>query len=113
MSPDRPSNAPHTSLSSEVRPTGLTLEAGIPICQTDLPLDWYQEEFRPYAEEYLALPDRTPETVLPWLDRYVLPAMEHFGDELLLLLLERRGLPRQSLRLNGRHALRELSVLLF
>jgi len=85
MSPDRPSNAPSTSLSSEVRPTGLTLEAGIPICQTDLPLDWYQEEFRPYAEEYLALPDRTPETVLPWLDRYVVPAIEHFGDELLLL----------------------------
>jgi len=85
MSPDRPSNAPSTSLSSEVRPTGLTLETGIPICQTDLPLDWYQEEFRPYAEEYLALPDRTPGTVLPWLDRYVVPAIEHFGDELLLL----------------------------
>ena len=65
--------------------TGISLEAGIPICQTDLPLDWYQEEFRPYAEEYLALPDRTPETVLPWLDRYALPALDHFGDELLLL----------------------------
>ena len=55
MSPNRPSNAPSTSLSSEVRPTGLTLETGIPICQTELPLDWYQEEFRPYAEDYLAL----------------------------------------------------------
>ncbi len=72
----RPGGVPHT---------GLTLETGIPICQTDLPLDWYQEEFRPYAEEYLALPDRTPETVLPWLDRYVLPAIDHFGDELLML----------------------------
>ena len=57
----------------------------IPICQTDLPLDWYQAEFKPYAEEYLALPDRKPETVLPWLDRYAIPAMEHFGDSLLLL----------------------------
>ena len=68
-----------------IRSTGLTLETGIPICQTDLPLDWYQEEFKPYAEEYLALPDRNPETVLPWLDRYTLPALDHFGDELLLL----------------------------
>ena len=39
----------------------------MPICQTDLPLDRYQEEFRPYAEEYLALPDRLPTTVLPWM----------------------------------------------
>ena len=65
--------------------TGLTLRPGVPICQTDLPLDWYQEEFRPYAEEYLALPDRTPESVLPWLDSYVRPAQQHFGDSLLLL----------------------------
>jgi len=65
--------------------TGLTLEPGLPLCQTDLPLDWYQPEFQPYAEEYLALPDRTPETVLPWLDRYVQPALDHFGDALLLL----------------------------
>ncbi|MDP6764332.1 MAG: quinolinate synthase NadA [Planctomycetota bacterium] len=69
-----------------VSPTGsVLLEPGIPMCQTDLPLDWYQEEFRPYAEEYLALPDRTPETVLPWLDAYVRPAADHFGDALLLL----------------------------
>jgi len=66
-------------------PTGLVLDPGIPICQTDLPLDWYQSEFQPYAEEYLALPDRTPESVLPWLDRYVRPAQDHFGDRLLLL----------------------------
>jgi len=85
MATNRPSHAPTTAPSSEVPPTGLTLENGIPICQRDLPMDWYQEEFRPYAEEYLALPDRTPETVLPWLDQYVLPAMEHFGEELLLL----------------------------
>lgn len=77
---------PTTNLRSEgPTPTGLTLTSGLPICQTDLPLDWYQEEMKPYAEEYLALPDRTPETVLPWLDRYALPAIDHFGDELLLL----------------------------
>jgi len=39
------------------------LDPDLPLCQTDLPIDWYQEEFRPYAEEYLALPDRRPETV--------------------------------------------------
>lgn len=61
------------------------LEPDIPICQTDLPLDWYQEEFKPYAEEFIALPDREPETVLRYLDQYVIPAREHFGDALLLL----------------------------
>jgi len=61
------------------------LQPGLPICQTDLPLDWYQEEFKPYAEEYLALPDRRPETVFRWLDGYVRPAQEHFGDALFLL----------------------------
>jgi quinolinate synthase len=65
--------------------SGIVLRPEIPICQTDLPLDWYQVEFKPYAEEYLALPDRKPETVLPWLDRYALPALDHFGDSLLLL----------------------------
>ena len=65
--------------------SGIVLTPHLPICQTDLPLDWYQSEFRPYAEEYLALPDRTPATVLPWLDRYALPALDHFGPSLLLL----------------------------
>jgi len=63
----------------------ITLRPGIDLCQTDLPLDWYQPEFQAYAEEYLALPDRKPETVLPWLDSYVRPAIEQFGDSLLLL----------------------------
>jgi len=63
----------------------IRLEPDLPICQTDLPLDWYQAELRPYAEEYLALPDRKPATVLGWMDRYVKPAQEHFGDALLLL----------------------------
>jgi len=71
--------------SGGLRHTGLTLDPDIEICQTDLPLDWYQEELKPYAEEYLALSDRRPETVLRWLDSYVKPAREHFGEELLLL----------------------------
>ena len=65
--------------------TGLILQPDLPLCQTELPLDWYQEEFKPYAEEFQALPDRLPGTVFPWLDSYVTPAMDHFGDSLLLL----------------------------
>ena len=68
-----------------LRSSGIVLEPEIPICQTDLPLDWYQDEFQPYAEEYLALPDRRPETVLPWMDGYVRPALDHFGPGLMLL----------------------------
>jgi quinolinate synthase len=66
-------------------PPRFQLRPELPLCQTELPLDWYQEEFRPYAEEFLALPDRRPATVLAWLDRYVKPAQAHFGDQLLLL----------------------------
>ncbi len=72
-------------MNSAIRSSGILLQPELPICQTDLPLDWYQGEFKPYAEEYLALPDRKPGTVLPWLDRYALPALDHFGDSLLLL----------------------------
>jgi quinolinate synthase len=63
----------------------LELRPEITLCQTDLPLDWYQPELQPYAEEFLALPDRTPATITAWLDGYVKPAQAHFGDELLLL----------------------------
>ena len=66
-------------------PRGIELRPDIPICQTDLPLDWYQPEFKPYAEEYLALPDRLPGTVLPWMDRYIEPARAALGPELVLL----------------------------
>ena len=75
-----PSTSPPSIASS-----GIRLAPEIPICQTDLPLDWYQAEFKPYAEEYLALPDRKPASVLPWLDSYVKPAQAHFGDALLLV----------------------------
>jgi quinolinate synthase len=71
-----------TSFDSAPR---FVLQPELPVCQTDLPLDWYQEEFKPYAEEYLALPDRLPETLFGWLDGYVKPAQQHFGDALLLL----------------------------
>ncbi len=55
------------------------------ICQSDYPLDWYQQEFTPYAEEYLALPDRKLTTVLAWMSPYLKKAQDHFGDKLLLL----------------------------
>jgi quinolinate synthase len=77
--------APAISPAGSIRSSGLALRPDVPICQTDLPLDWYQAELKPYAEEYLALPDRRPATVLAWMDRYVKPAQAHFGDALLLL----------------------------
>jgi quinolinate synthase len=55
------------------------------ICQSDYPLDWYQTDFIPYAEEYLALPDRKLTTVLAWMSPYIKKAQDHFGDQLLLL----------------------------
>ncbi|MBN9230550.1 MAG: quinolinate synthetase [Legionella sp. 40-6] len=55
------------------------------ICQTDYPLDWYQEEFLPYAQEYQALPDRRLSTVVDWMTPYVRKAQDHFGEKLLLL----------------------------
>jgi len=72
-------------LDQSMRPSGIRLTPGMPICQTDLPIDWYQAELRPYAEEYLALPDRTPESVLPWMDSYMLPALATLGDSVMLL----------------------------
>jgi quinolinate synthase len=65
--------------------SGIIIQPDMPICQTDLPLDWYQEEFKPYAEEYLALPDRMPATVIPWMDRYIQPALKHLDGRLMLL----------------------------
>lgn len=55
------------------------------ICQSDYPLDWYQEDFIPYAQEYQALPDRKLTTVLNWMTPYLKKAQNHFGDKLLLL----------------------------
>ena len=55
------------------------------ICQSDYPIDWYQEAFIPYAEEYQSLPDRKLTTVLDWMSPYIRKAQDHFGDQLLLL----------------------------
>ncbi len=55
------------------------------ICQSDYPLDWYQKEFIPYAEEYQSLPDRKLTTVLTWMNPYLKKAQNHFGDKMLLL----------------------------
>src|SRR5262245_47255490 len=71
--------------AADVPGGGIQLVPDMPICQTDLPLDWYQAEFKPYAEEYLALPDRLPETVLPWMDGYIRPALAALGDRVMLL----------------------------
>ncbi len=55
------------------------------ICQSDYPLDWYQEEFVPYAEEYQALPDRKLSTILPWMQKYMEPVLKKMQDKLLLV----------------------------
>lgn len=55
------------------------------VCQDDYPLDWYQKEFLPYAEEYQALPDRDLLTTIVWMEPYIEAATKHFGDSLLLL----------------------------
>jgi quinolinate synthase len=84
MQPSVPSPR-HVEVDRSMQSSGIELQPQMPICQTDLPLDWYQAELKPYAEEYLALPDRTPETVLPWMDSYIVPALEHFDGRLMLL----------------------------
>jgi quinolinate synthase len=63
----------------------LWLQPEMEICQADYPLDWYPKEFAPYAEEYLALPDRKWSTIIAWMKKYIEPAKAHFGDSLLLL----------------------------
>lgn len=61
------------------------VDPNMEICQTDYPVDWYQEAFIPYAEEYQALPDRKISTIVKWMANYIKPAQTYFGDELLLL----------------------------
>lgn len=55
------------------------------ICQSDYPIDWYQQEFIPYALEYQNLPDRKLTTILAWMRPYMKKADLYFGDKLLLL----------------------------
>lgn len=63
----------------------LKMKKTMEICQTDYPIDWYQEEFIPYAEEYQALPDRQLSTIIPWMEKYIRPAQDHFGEALMLV----------------------------
>lgn len=65
--------------------TKLIYKPDMQVCQDDYPLDWYQQEFLPYAEEYQALPDRDITTTLLWMEPYMKRAIDHFGDSLLLL----------------------------
>ncbi|MDP3559897.1 MAG: quinolinate synthase NadA [Legionellaceae bacterium] len=73
----------HTSFNPTL--SKMPVREDMTICQSDYPLDWYQEEFIPYAEEYLALPDRKLTTVIQWMTPYIQKAYQHFGDRLLLL----------------------------
>ncbi|MBN1684347.1 MAG: quinolinate synthase NadA [Gammaproteobacteria bacterium] len=70
---------------SNVSKTQFQLQPDMLVCQIDYPLDWYQKEFIPYAEEYLHLPDRSAQTVIPWMRRYIEPALDYFGEDLMLL----------------------------
>ncbi|HFL3115854.1 TPA: quinolinate synthase NadA [Legionella pneumophila] len=65
--------------------TLMAIRNDMAICQSDYPLDWYQEDFIPYAQEYRALPDRKLTTVLNWMKPYLAKAQNHFGNKLLLL----------------------------
>jgi quinolinate synthase len=59
------------------------LKTTMQVCQDDYPLDWYQQEFLPYAEEYQALVDRDIVTTLLWMQPYIEAAINYFGDSLL------------------------------
>ncbi|HAT8966420.1 TPA: quinolinate synthase NadA [Legionella pneumophila subsp. pneumophila] len=65
--------------------TLMAIRNDMTICQSDYPLDWYQEDFISYAQEYQALPDRKLTTVLNWMKPYLAKAQNHFGNKLLLL----------------------------
>lgn len=74
-----------TTTSYQPEKTLMTIRNDMSICQSDYPLDWYQKDFIPYAEEYQALPDRKLTTILGWMTPYMKKAMDYFGDQLLLL----------------------------
>lgn len=74
-----------THSTYEPKRTKMPVLSNMSICQSDYPLDWYQDEFIPYAESYQALPDRKLTTVLAWMTPYVKKAQAHFDDQLLLL----------------------------
>lgn len=63
----------------------MPLRQDMEICQKDYPLDWYPEDFIPYAESYLALPDRKLTTIVQWMTPYLKKAQDYFGPQLMLL----------------------------
>lgn len=73
------------SSSYQPEKTLMSVRSDMSICQSDYPLDWYQQELIPYAQEYQSLPDRRLTTVLNWMSPYIRKAQQHFGDQLLLL----------------------------
>ncbi|CEG56286.1 quinolinate synthase NadA [Legionella fallonii] len=75
----------NSSTAYQPETTLMHINNDMSICQSDYPIDWYQEEFIPYAQEYQALPDRKLTTVLAWMKPYLKKAQDHFGDQLLLL----------------------------
>jgi quinolinate synthase len=74
-----------SNINYQPEQTYIQITNDMSICQSDYPLDWYQNEFIPYAQEYMALPDRKLSTVIDWMRPYIQKAQNHFGDELLLL----------------------------
>lgn len=87
MNPIYPTNYNNYNNQTCYQPekTMLSIRQDMEICQADYPLDWYPTECIPYAESYLALPDRKLTTVLAWMTPYIKKAQAHFGDQLLLL----------------------------
>ena len=75
----------HEVDACSVSSSKIQLQPHMTLCQKDYPLDWYQSEFAPYAEAYLALPDRSMGTIIEWMRPYVKKAQDHFGPELLML----------------------------
>ncbi len=67
------------------RKTNYELRPDMVVCQSDYPLDWYQQSFTPYAREYIELPNRKLSTICEWMEPYIQKSFDHFGDKLLLL----------------------------
>ena len=68
----------------EPRSTRQAVSLDMQVCQNDYPIDWYQEEFLPYAQAYQALPDRDLVTIIAWMQPYITAAQKYFGESLLL-----------------------------
>jgi quinolinate synthase len=74
-----------TSDTPILKPTKFLMQPEMSICQSDYPIDWYQQDFIPYAQEYQNLPNRKLSTICEWMEPYIAKAQAHFDDTLLLL----------------------------